>query len=55
MKGLGKCGIEKHLSFIQEHGIRLFAGEWMELENFTLSEGSQVQKSKGACFPSCGS
>jgi hypothetical protein len=30
--------------------ILSFAGKWMELENITLSEGSQVQKDKGHVF-----
>jgi hypothetical protein len=30
--------------------IILFAGKWMELENFMLSEVSQAQKVKGHMF-----
>jgi hypothetical protein len=37
-------------SAIRKNEILSFAGKWMELENITLSEVSQVQKSKGCMF-----
>jgi hypothetical protein len=37
-------------SVIKKNEILLFAGKWMELENIILSEVSQVQKTKVACF-----
>jgi hypothetical protein len=40
----------------KEDEIMLFAGKWMELENFMLSEVRQVQKDKGHMFSLiCGS
>jgi hypothetical protein len=35
---------------LKKKGILLFAGKWIELENITLSEYSQTQKPKAACF-----
>jgi hypothetical protein len=37
-------------SAIKKNEILLFAGKWMELENITVSEVSQVQKIKATCF-----
>jgi hypothetical protein len=37
-------------SAIKKNETMLFASKWMELENFMLSEVSQAQKSKVACF-----
>jgi hypothetical protein len=37
-------------SSIKKNEILLFAGKWMVLENIILSEVSQVQKAKPACF-----
>jgi hypothetical protein len=37
-------------SAINKNEILLFAGKWMELENTTLSEVSQVQEIKGHIF-----
>jgi hypothetical protein len=37
---------------IKKNEIMLFAGKWMELENIMLSEVSQDQRLKAACFPS---
>jgi hypothetical protein len=34
----------------KKNEIMLFAGKWMELENFMLSEVSQAQKIKVTCF-----
>jgi hypothetical protein len=34
-------------SAIKKNEIMLFAGKWMELENFMLSKVSQAQKIKG--------
>jgi hypothetical protein len=34
-------------SAIKKNEILLSAGKWMELENITLSEVSQIQKAKG--------
>jgi hypothetical protein len=43
-------------SAIKENEIMLFAGKWMELENFMLSKVSQAQKVKGHMFSLiCGS
>jgi hypothetical protein len=40
-------------SATNKNEILSFAGKWMELENITLSEVSQVQKAKKAsCFQS---
>jgi tmRNA-binding protein len=36
---------------IKNNEIILFAGKWMELENFMLSKVSQAQKIKGRVFP----
>jgi hypothetical protein len=48
MNGLRKC-VYMHngvYSAIKKNEVRLFAGKWMELEKFMLSEGSQAQKKK---------
>jgi hypothetical protein len=37
-------------SATKKNEILFFAGKWMELENIILSEISQVQKAKTACF-----
>jgi hypothetical protein len=37
-------------SVIKKFEITLFAGKWMELENFILSEVSQPQNVKGHMF-----
>jgi hypothetical protein len=37
-------------SAIKKNKILSFAGKWMELENFILSEVIQVQKAKGHMF-----
>jgi hypothetical protein len=37
-------------SAIKKNGIMLFAGKWMEVENIMLSEISQAQKTKDACY-----
>jgi hypothetical protein len=37
-------------SAMKKHEILSFSGKWMELENIMLSELSQVQKTKIACF-----
>jgi hypothetical protein len=37
-------------SVIKKNEIILFAGKWMELKNFMLSEVSQAQKIKGHTF-----
>jgi hypothetical protein len=37
-------------SVTKKNEILSFAGKWMELENITLSEVSQVQKAKNTCF-----
>jgi hypothetical protein len=43
-------------SAIKKNEIMSFAGKWMELENFMLSEVSQAQKVKGHMFSLvCGS
>jgi hypothetical protein len=43
-------------SAIKKNEIILFAGKWMELENFMLSKVSQAQKVKGhKFFLICGS
>jgi hypothetical protein len=43
-------------SAIKKNEIMLFAGKWMELEYFMLSEVSQTQKIKGHMFSLiCGS
>jgi hypothetical protein len=34
----------------KKNEISLLAGKWMNLENITLSEASQVQKDKGCMF-----
>jgi hypothetical protein len=50
-----KCTMEFY-SAIKKNEIMLFAGKWMELENFMLSEVSQTQKIKGHMFSLiCGS
>jgi hypothetical protein len=42
-------------SAIKKNKIMLFAGKQMEVENFMLSEISQVQKDKGRMFSlTCG-
>jgi hypothetical protein len=42
-------------SAIKKNEILSFADKWMELENITLSEVSQVQKVKACMFSSiCG-
>jgi hypothetical protein len=41
---------EKFYSAIKKNEILSFTGKWMELENITLSEVSQVQKSKTHVF-----
>jgi hypothetical protein len=35
---------------IKKNEILVFSGKWMELENIILSEVSQAQKAKAACF-----
>jgi hypothetical protein len=35
---------------MKKNEIMLFAGKWIELEDITLSEVSQVQKDKGCVF-----
>jgi hypothetical protein len=40
----------KFYSAIKKNEILSFAGKWMELENITLSEVSQVQKAKNCMF-----
>ena len=35
-----------YYSAIKKDGIMPFAATWMDLENFTLSEGSQTEKKK---------
>jgi hypothetical protein len=37
-------------SVTKKNAILWFPGKWMELENITLSEVSQVQKVKGCMF-----
>jgi hypothetical protein len=37
-------------SAIKKNEILLFAGKWMEMENITVSEVSQAQKTKGHMF-----
>jgi hypothetical protein len=59
MNGLRKCGnfTTEFYSAIKKNAILLFMGKWMELENISLSEVSQVQKAKAKdCmfFPICG-
>jgi hypothetical protein len=39
-----------HNGAIKKSEIKSFTEKWMELENFMLSEVSQPQKSKVACF-----
>jgi hypothetical protein len=39
---------------IKKNEILSFVGKWMELKTITLSEVSQVQKTKATCFLSCG-
>jgi hypothetical protein len=39
-------------SATKKNEILSFAGKWMELKDIMLSEVSQVQKAKVACFPS---
>jgi hypothetical protein len=41
--------MEFYLS-IKKNKILSFTGKWIELENIILSEGSQVQKTKGCVF-----
>jgi hypothetical protein len=41
-------------SVTKKNKILSFAGEWMEMENIVLSEGSQVQKAKTHMFLICG-
>jgi hypothetical protein len=50
--GLRKCGIYTHefYSATKKNEILLVVVKWMELENITLSEVSQVQKAKNTCF-----
>jgi hypothetical protein len=40
----------KFYSDTKKNEILFFAGKWMELENIILSEVSQIQKPKSACF-----
>jgi hypothetical protein len=40
----------KFYSAIKKNKILPFAGKWIELENVTFSEVSQVQKTKGCMF-----
>jgi hypothetical protein len=43
-------------SAIKKNEIMMFAGKWMELENFMLSDARHAQKIKGSMFPLiCGS
>jgi hypothetical protein len=46
MNGLRKCGIYTHefYSATKKNEILLVVVKWMELENITLSEVSEVQK-----------
>jgi hypothetical protein len=37
---------------IRKNRSMFFAGKWMELENFMLSEVNQAQKVKDTCVPS---
>jgi hypothetical protein len=37
-------------STTKNNEILLYAGEWMKLENITLSKVTQVPKAKAACF-----
>jgi hypothetical protein len=37
-------------SAIKKNEIMLFAGKWVEVENFMLSKVSQAQKDKGHMF-----
>jgi hypothetical protein len=39
-----------YYSVIKKNEILSFTGKWMELENIILSEVTQVQKTKVACF-----
>jgi hypothetical protein len=41
----------EYYSAIKKNEIMLFAGKWMEPENFILSRVSQIQKVKGHMFP----
>jgi hypothetical protein len=53
MNGFRKYSIYIKCNFIQplkKNEILSFAGKWMELENITVSEVSQVQKAKGHMF-----
>jgi hypothetical protein len=53
MNGLRKCNYVYTMAFysaIKKNEIILFAGRWMELENFMLSEIRQVQNIKGHIF-----
>jgi hypothetical protein len=43
----------KFYSAVNKNETLSFAGKWMEMEKIILSEVSQVQKPKGACFLSC--
>jgi hypothetical protein len=40
----------EYYSAIKKNEMLLFSDKWMELENATLSEVSQVQKAKGLMF-----
>jgi hypothetical protein len=40
----------EYYSAIMKNEIMFFAGKWMELKNFMLSEGSQAQKVKDCMF-----
>jgi hypothetical protein len=56
MSGLRKVWYIYTMEFysaIKKDEIMLFAGKWMELENFRLNEVTQAQKSKVVCCPSC--
>jgi hypothetical protein len=45
------CTMEFY-AVMKKNEMLSFAGKWMELENFILSEISLVQKPKIVCFPS---
>jgi hypothetical protein len=52
IKKMGYSYTMEFYSAIKKNEIMLFAGKWMELENFMLSQESQAQKVNVACFPS---
>ena len=39
----------EYYSAVKNEDIMMFAGKWMDLENFILSEGTQTQKDMKVC------